>query len=629
MGLFHTFKKSNTNSNKEKQVIKDKAEYVSKNTDESQLKEEMIEFYDAYGRKMLISKLKWVNKVLPNQIQKHWNEPTELYNDILLSINDGLAEYVIDAAQHLKEIDNINERGYVILSIVHMKTNRNSDAQSVLEEYIKFYGKTGTVLTNLAKAYETQGKHQECIDTLWEGLQLDANQENGLAWWLAIKKEEGGMEAYVLALHEASTIHGSYLPQLYIARNHIENKEFDTALKLYSQMIAEHRNEDNVLFMISGDMGKADLVKEMLELVAPLYDVNRNNERIGFNLLQGYLINKNKQEGNRLISQFMQLNRPDLKQYLLNMSDEFEKISDQIDNDDIEGTTQMEMCSLSKPIWHYGLGDMKYLNSPNKDNADVKIGILVYTNSEGENGVEAHSEKETTMGRLTRSLPLFISELFHYYTKYQAITFVPIVRGVGPVLSGSEWSDDMLIQMAKSDGLKWIVTGNASMRFDEFCVTTKLINVLDNTTECIEDTMHITSMGFPLKSHVSKVFECITQIQFNSQSSDVYHMPEAENLMEYLNGLGQSLIQTLIVNDITPYEKMYGERNIMNDYIMCCLHMPSIPQVYTIMTSGLAKSKEYGSTVYAEFKKQALELINRYEKRGKINSEIADIVKNL
>jgi len=79
----------------------------------------------------------------------------------------------------------------------------------------------------------------------------------------------------------------------------------------------------------------------------------------------------------------------------------------------------------------------------------------------------------------------------------------------------------------------------------------------------------------------------------------------------------------------SPYEKMYGERNIMNDYIMCCLHMPSIPQVYTIMASGLAKSKEYRSTVYAEFKKQALELIKGYEKRGEIKSEIADIVKNL
>ena len=629
MGLFDKFKKSNINNNKEKQGIKDKCECVSKNTDESHLKDETIECFDAYGSKMLISKMEWIKKVLPNQIQKHWNEPSELYNDILLAIKDGLSEYVVDAAQHLNDIDTIKERGYVILSIVYMKINRNSDAQIVLEEYIKFFSKTGTVLTNLAKVYEAQGKHQESMDKLWEGIQLEPNQDNGLAWWLAIKKEEGGIEAYVQALHEASTIPGSYLPQLYIARNYIENKDLDTALKMYSQIIAEHGHKDDVLFMISGDMGKAGLVREMLDLVTYLYDVNRNDERIGFNLLKAYLMNKNVQEGQRLISKLMQLNRPDLKQYLLSMSEEFEKIEDQADKDDIKGTPQMEMCSLGKPIWHYGLSDVKYLKTPYTDNDDVKIGIIVYTNSNGENGTEAHSEKETNMGRLTRSLPLFISEIFHYYTEYQAITFVPIIHGVGPVLSGSEWRDDMLIQIAKSEGLMWIVTGNASMSGDELCITTKLINVLDNTTECIKDTMHIMSMGVPLMEHVSKVFKYITQLQFDSQSSDVYCIPKTENLLEYLNSLGQSLTQTLIVNGITSYEKMYGERNIINNYIMSCLHMPSIPQLPVIMASGFAKSKEYGSTVFVEFKEQALELISDYEKRGKINSEIVDIVKNL
>jgi tetratricopeptide (TPR) repeat protein len=628
MGLFDIFKKSNKNSNNESQDAKKINSSTSDHNRESQLKEETIEFYDAYGTKMLISKLEWVRKVLPDQLQKHWNEPSELYNDILLSLNDGLPEYVVDAAQHLKEIDNIKERGYVILSIVYMKIDRNDDAQIVLEEYIRFNGKTGTVLTNLAKAYQAQGKHQKCMDTLWEGLQLDPNQENGLAWWLALKKEQGGINTYVQALHEASTIPGSYLPQLYTARNYIENKDFDTALNMYRHLIREHGQKDDVLFMISGDMGQAGLIKEMLDLVAPLFDVNRNNERIGFNLLQGYLETKNNQEGQKLISQLMQLNRPDLKQYLLNMSNEFEKMKDN-ESEYIDETPQIEMCSLNKPIWHYSLGDLKYLKTPSKDSAEAKIGILVYTNTDRTNGEEAHSEKETTMGRLTRSLPLFISELFHYYTEYQSITFVPIMQGVGPVLSGKEWSDDMLMQIAKSSELNWMITGNASMDGDEICFTTQIINVLENTTECVEDTMDKNNMGVPLMEHIFKSLKYISQIQFDSKYSDVYDIPNAENLMEYLNSLGQSLMQTLVVNGITSFEKIYGERNILNDYIMCCLHMPTVPQVQAIMASGLTKSKEYGSNIYTEFKEQALCLVNDYEKRGELNREIADIIKNL
>lgn len=79
----------------------------------------------------MISKKEWLDKVLPDQLKQHWNNPSMLYNDILFAIQDGIAEYVIEAAKHLNEIDNIKERGYVILSIVYMKVNRYNEAQEV------------------------------------------------------------------------------------------------------------------------------------------------------------------------------------------------------------------------------------------------------------------------------------------------------------------------------------------------------------------------------------------------------------------------------------------------------------------------------------------------------------------
>ncbi|HEX3075464.1 MAG TPA: hypothetical protein VHQ24_01195 [Lachnospiraceae bacterium] len=431
------------------------------------------------------------------------------------------------------------------------------------------------------------------------------------------------------ALHEASNLPGSYLPQLYLARNYLKRKDFDTALEIYSKIMEGYSHKDEVLFMASGDMGQAGLVKEMIDLVSPFYDASRNNERIGFNLLQGYLVIKNIQDGNKLISRMMQLDRPDLKQYLLSISDEFEKMEDCSYRNDIKGTPQFEMCSLNKPVWHYGLGEVEYLNIPSKENTTMKIGILVYTSSGDVKGMETRTERETNLGRLTRSIPLFISELLYYYTDCKTITFVPIIREVGPVLSGSEWHDDMLMQMARSNGLMWIVTGNVAMDHDELCIMTKLINVLDNTTENIKDSMHLKNMGNPIKNHVSKIFKSITQMQIADRSSDLYGIPNAENLMEYLNSLGQSLTQTLVVNGIVPFKNMYGERNIINDYIMCCKHMQSIQQMPVIMVSGFAKSKEYGSTVYAEFKDQAIKVIRDYEERMGINEEIVEMVKNL
>jgi len=90
---------------------------------------------------------------LPDQIKSHWEDANALYNDILFALNDGLCSKVIDAATHLQRIDPIKERGYTMLSIVYMKNSLIDKAEKVLEEYIKLYGKTGIILTNLAKVY--------------------------------------------------------------------------------------------------------------------------------------------------------------------------------------------------------------------------------------------------------------------------------------------------------------------------------------------------------------------------------------------------------------------------------------------------------------------------------------------
>ena len=88
---------------------------------EENIKEETIECYDAYGRKIVISKSEWKTKILPDQLKKYKNDDNALYNIILSSINDGFIDEVVESAEHLKEIDRIKERGYTILAIVYMK----------------------------------------------------------------------------------------------------------------------------------------------------------------------------------------------------------------------------------------------------------------------------------------------------------------------------------------------------------------------------------------------------------------------------------------------------------------------------------------------------------------------------
>ena len=41
---------------------------------EENIKEETIECYDAYGRKIVISKSEWKTKILPDQLKKYKND---------------------------------------------------------------------------------------------------------------------------------------------------------------------------------------------------------------------------------------------------------------------------------------------------------------------------------------------------------------------------------------------------------------------------------------------------------------------------------------------------------------------------------------------------------------------------
>jgi tetratricopeptide (TPR) repeat protein len=151
---------------------------------------EMIEVYDEFGRKMLISRKNWLDSVLPGQLERHWNEPDALYQDIVLAVQDGFVSEVLAASKRLFEIDPIKERCYTILAIVYMKLNYLKEAENLLLEYIRSYGKTGTILTNLAKVYSAKNEDEKSQDILWESISIDPNQDNGFAWW-ALRARRG------------------------------------------------------------------------------------------------------------------------------------------------------------------------------------------------------------------------------------------------------------------------------------------------------------------------------------------------------------------------------------------------------------------------------------------------------
>lgn len=284
--------------------------------------EEMIVAYDANGRQMHITRSDWRDKVFLPGLEQKWDDAAGLYDALLGGLNDGFAADLIPAAARLVEIDDDPERSHTIQGIVLMKNNQLDEAESTLKTGMAKVGATGILLTNLAKVFAERGDDARADELLWQAIEADPNQDNGLVWWATLKQEREGETGYVAGLKTVAALPGSWRAQLWLARHHLEHKNVAAAKALYEEVLAGGRYDSRSLMMISGDLGQNGEISLIVELIAPIYDEHRHDPMAGINLLRAYQELGNPEEGEKLLSRMYALDIPPLKQYL----DEFAQV---------------------------------------------------------------------------------------------------------------------------------------------------------------------------------------------------------------------------------------------------------------------------------------------------------------
>jgi len=289
---------------------------------------EMITVYDKFGRTLLVPKQEWRQNVLPGQIEEAWNDPAALYQAIVMALNDGFYIEVLAASERLLQIDDDQERSHVVRGIVLMKTGDLDGSKKILTKYIDEHGATGTVLTNLAKVYAERDESERAELTLWDGLKLDPNQENGLSWWGAIHEERLGQQGFIDSMSKAATIPGSWRPQLWLARKSLEQDRPEEAIRHYEAILKVAADHGDVLMQISGDLGSHGCLDEILTLILPVYDPEKHDVQTGLNILQAYMEKGDYILGKQLLQRMYALNRPDIRDRLHYYAAEFEKLKD-------------------------------------------------------------------------------------------------------------------------------------------------------------------------------------------------------------------------------------------------------------------------------------------------------------
>lgn len=276
------------------------------------------------------------------------------------------------------------------------------------------------------------------------------------------------------------------MPRLAEAREKLEAKDLPAALTIYEQVLSEAGERADVLVTISGDLGVTGHLREITELVAPRYDAQKHGPAAGLNVLQAYLALRNIHAAQHVLDLLFDLNRPELEDRLhgfsnaiadlMAISGDTEETGPAAESDSGEPAVEppkVNLVSISKPIWSYGLEAAMELFPAKGDNVRrVAFAQLALPGLAGLKEMAGKPEEE--MGRLSRALPLWLAETFYYSPHYAPVAVAGVLSEPGVpghyALFGTEWSTDNLRQVVDTAGTKldYIITGALQQKAGDY-----------------------------------------------------------------------------------------------------------------------------------------------------------------
>ncbi|MGB7768716.1 MAG: tetratricopeptide repeat protein, partial [Verrucomicrobiia bacterium] len=313
----------------------------------------MIQVFDAYGREMFITKEVWRTNVLPGSLKSNWSNPDQLYGIIFGALKDGFRSDVIAAAEQLYKIDSQPERGTCVWGIVLKEEGRLDEAEKVFRDFIAKHGENGSVLTNLAKVYSKRNDEKKSEQILWHALEVDPNQDNGLGWYWIIQKERNGEDAGLEALRRIAALPGSWRAQLWLARTALQSKNLEQALVYYHEALSRITKPApaDLLMQISGDLGNAAHLPELLMLTEPHFMAEVHGLPVGNNLIKAHLDLGQLDAARKIVDQLYALKRLDWQKTLSFWDTEIAKARVASTNLNPQKQLKTAMLTGDGPVW--------------------------------------------------------------------------------------------------------------------------------------------------------------------------------------------------------------------------------------------------------------------------------------
>jgi len=542
----------------------------------------MIRVFDSYGRELFITREQWRDSILRDHLKKVWNDPDGLSSIITQSLHDKFFAEMLEPAKHLLKIDPKPERSATLLAVTYLQLKRVDDAEKILQKHIQKHGESGWILTNLAKVYSGRGEDARSVETLWRGLQLDPNQENAVGWYEVIHREKGGREESIAALRRIAAVPRSWRAQLWLGRAALEDRNLVEAIRLYRESIAIAGNPvpQDLLAQMSGDLGNAGHLLELIEMTLPHFNIEAHGLRVGNNLIKAYLDLGQIDDARRLLQQLYAQNRPDWKQTLSFWDTEIAKARTASAASLSLDRVEIVDLKIDGPIWLAGNSPAQEF-FPARASESVRICFLGSTAEIAADSDRIVQQMTDTPGRLSRAIPLFFAEQTHFYSDAKVWTLIPWIKAEerGFVLGGVAWQNDDAASRARMDNMSsdYVVVSHLRASQEPWKIELRLIRTID--AACLDSFEIPFAPLEPRDAIHTATRTLINQLKAHAEITpavppSAYQVPTGPDFQFYLVRLEQLLALRCSGMEGVKGTFLSGERDILDGNLQLCLSQP-------------------------------------------------------
>lgn len=581
--------------------------------------QDWITVHDAYGRELRIPKAEYADHVLPDMLRQKWDDPDGLYQTVVMSLRDGFSSQLTSAADRLVDLEPRSERAAIIKGIVQLENGLLDEAENTLRAHLDHVGKSGYVMTNLAKVIAARGNELETDRVLWEALVLDPNQDNALQWWALREKDREGEDGYRRALDKAIAELHSWRAELLLAREDLRSGDLVGAVGSFRSVLANAGNESDVLLTVSGDLGNAGQIETALDLVLPRYDPSHHDIAVGFNLIEACIQTHRIREGRDLIHRLSALPVPTYYERLRAYGDRLDAIDPEAQPRTVakEDLPPIVVLQGKEPIWYRALLEPSWL-LPERTRR-TRVGVLTLADSAAgrSEGTDVVAQRVTPSGRWTRGIPLALGEALYFETDLDCSVLLPVVKGGGPVAVGQAWQLETLRSLTRGEEpVEFVVTG--SIDSTEATLTLELLIWQLDTGEIVFRTSG-SSAHDQFGPELLRAFDDIEGALIGLTGAQrmapagFYRRPHPKVALGYSALEDALLAWRLVVGGLAEAQSLWGQRDSLAHLLGLAVELKedSIPKL--MFLAGLASDRACASMIYMEFRERALQLLKDAE----------------